>query len=505
MNFPYVQVSRGAESLRVVVTGQPSATLGTAVNFGGFAGGVFANWKWHDNELTAQVDPFGMFNLFYSTTADGIMLSTSPIQLIALGANPDRDETALMVFHMLGWYVNEDTAFRHIKVLPPGGRLTWRNGKTSIGSAERTTAAISISREQAIAEYARLFSNAVRSCWDAVDGKMVIPLSGGRDSRHILLESVRQGIPPDHCVTYSPLFEAGIDPEWECANRVTTQLGIRHVKIKTLQSRFSEQLETIYLAHLGSDEHVQCLAARRYLVGMNCTDGIAGDSLSRNKNFTDPPKSQLMRDGMEPSLVAQMLMEIDRINQTSLAARLSSLKSELAGSTEAARQQIALCLQQYRQAADPYPHFLFWSRTRREISLVPSAILGTAKAVFCPYLDPALANFCLSLPSHVTADAKFHDHIIQKSFPELRLPYQDDMKPHYPRPPVAAKMKSIMDGVISASVFGLRGLLGEPLDQLRMLASRNHRRLHVWRTYHRVLDAVSDRQKAIQFLSRCGA
>jgi hypothetical protein len=502
MEFPFVFIQEGSTGIEV--RGQREASLGTAVPFRSARGGIFGEWCWQDDELRVQVDPFGMFNLFYAEVRGGIMVSTSPIQLIALGASSDLDETALAVFHMLGWYLDEDTVFRHIKVLPPNGRLVWKAGRTTISGSAEYPAEIAITSDQAVVEYARLFAAAVQACWEASSGPMIVPLSGGRDSRHILLESLRQGYRPHHCVTYDPLFEAGFDPEWECAKRITDLFRIEHRRVKTLQSQFSERLRTTYLAHLGTDEHVQFLALHRHLAGWHSLDGIAGDALSRNKNFTQPEKSQMIREGNVGPLVAEMLVEVDRINQTNLEDRLSSMAGRLADHLGPARDRIAACLRQYAHTPDPYSQFLFWTRTRREISLGPSAMLDTAEAIYCPYLDPELARFCMSLPMQVTADGQFHDHVIRHSFPDVRVPYHDELNAILPRPPVLAKAKAIIAAIrASASAFGPTALVSEPADQIAMLASRKHKRSYAWRTYHRVLSAISSAGAAAGFLNRC--
>jgi asparagine synthetase B (glutamine-hydrolysing) len=113
---PFIRICRrpGSDPL---VTGKRQARFGTAVNSTLKRGGIFGNWSWENNLLTAEVDPYGVFHLFYCESDDGIMLSSSPLQLISIGASREINRTALACFHLLGWYINEDTVFKHIKVL----------------------------------------------------------------------------------------------------------------------------------------------------------------------------------------------------------------------------------------------------------------------------------------------------------------------------------------------------------------------------------------------------
>jgi asparagine synthase (glutamine-hydrolysing) len=484
MQYPYIFVGRDNST-----HGQSTANFGTPVNFETGVGGIFGGWSFDGRTLQAHVDPYGMFSLFYSETKDGILVSPSPLQLISSGASGAIDRTALAVFHLLGWYINEDTAFKHIKVLPPDGRLHWRDGKLTITRRPHIKSGIAIERQAAIEQYERLFSSAVRACWEAVDQPIIIPLSGGRDSRHILLESLRQGFRPDHCVTYDPTFGNGsgaFDPEWECARQLTDRLGIKHEKIKTLQSKHAEQLETIHLTHLGTDEHVHYLALVRYLAGRSCLDGIGGDTLSRNKNVsTDATRSMTSAER-----VAGLMGHFDKVCSSTVYERIAGLDLGDEDISNA-RRQIIECYDSFSEQPDQHSHFMFWQRTRREIGLAPGAILSTAKHVLSPYLDPALVEFCLSLPDAVTEDGTFHDRVIAHSYPEIHVPYHDQLKRILPRPPLTAKVSAIGDAVLSKATIGILAMAREPFDQVRMLVDGRYKNLHFWRTYHQVVKSTS--------------
>jgi asparagine synthase (glutamine-hydrolysing) len=488
MQFPYIHISLNHDA-SFIVRGQRHASLGTSVKFSTGTGGIFANWNWREDELTAEVDPHGMFSLFYSVTADGVMLSPSPIQLISIRASAELDRTALAVFHLLGWYINEDTPFKHIKVLPPDGRLHWRNGKLTVTRRPRIKSGIKISLPSAIEEYERLFSAAIRSCWGAATEPVIIPLSGGRDSRHILLESVRQGFEPDHCVTYDPTFGDGpgaFDPEWECAKQITDRLGLRHEKIKTLQSKHAEQLRTIYLTHLGTDEHIHYLALTRHLAGRTCLDGIGGDTLSRNKNISTDETRAMTSEQRIDALIGHF----DKVSRSTIHDRIKGTDIDDTD-IATARRHLVECHASFSDQPDPHSHFMFWQRTRREIGLAPGAMLANARQVLCPYLDPALVEFCLALPDQVTADGTFHDRVIRHSYPEIAVPYHDQFNRVLPRPPLTAKLHAIMDAVASKATLGMTATLREPFDQARMLIDRRHKDLHFWRTYHQVIKAAS--------------
>jgi asparagine synthetase B (glutamine-hydrolysing) len=486
LQFPFFKVRRDGDNF--IIAGQVQGSFGTPTKFSTGVGGIFANWEWEDNELTAEVDPYGIFSLFYCQTKDGVMLSTSPLQLISIGAPPDIDRVALASFHLVGWYFNEDTAFKNVKVLPPNGRLTWRDGKLTVTGRPKIKNYINIDKDSAVKEYERLFSSAVSSCWKAAATEpMIVPLSGGRDSRHILLESIRQGYRPEHCVTYDPTFrEAGAyDPEWHCAKQITELFNLKHEKIKTLQSKHAEQLRTIYLAHLGTDEHVQLLSLARHLSGKSALDGIGGDTLSRNKNVS----TNLTRAMKSADRVSDLLAHFDQVSGNTVYERIVGTDLDETD-VKHARQSIIDCYESYSDQTDKNCHFMFWQRTRRETGLAPGALLSTASNVFCPYLDPELAEFCLSLPDEVTADGDFHDRVIQHSFPDIDIPYHDQLKRILPAPPLTAKARAIGDAVLAKSSIGIGAMMREPFHQARMLMDKKYKSLYFWRTYHEVIQSL---------------
>jgi asparagine synthase (glutamine-hydrolysing) len=493
LDFEFIHVRKAGGE--IAVRGQPAVRLGTPVKFGGALGGIFANWRWNaqSRELTAEVDQFGLFNLFYSVTSDGIVLSPSPLKLIAEGANPEIDEAALATFRVLGWYLDEDTPFKHIKVLPPNGRLSWCNGRVEITGGMQLAKERQITLSAAIDGYSSLFAHAVRSCADTMTRpRLVVPLSGGRDSRHLVLEARKQDIKIDHCATLDHTHGRGVDPEAKCASILTKRIGVRHVIVHADWASVPDQVTTLGLTHLCSDENTRAIPLAEYLKPLDCSifDGLGGDILSRSRYFSDRTLSNAVKSGRSADAAKHWL---DKPADRDTAPEIKEL----------AKGRIVASLDRFRDTADPNTQFLSWNRSRREIGLQCSSILNHAAEVFCPYYSPELVHLCSSLPAEITSDGKFHDHVIQRDFSEVAdVPHNEAVKTVWPKATLVGKAREIARASAAMWPIGVGAVVSEPVRQAKSIVDRQYRANMPYRIYRDALEAVSTKSGANRFLGR---
>src|SRR6185295_17238611 len=207
--------------------GELSCELGHRVQAGNDApdDGVFASWKWDGRRLTVDTDRYGFYPLFYYSRGDEFGISSNLVRLLQEGAPLDIDREALAVFLHLGFFIDNETPFVHIKVVPPNRGFTW-DGNLQVKEVRHLGYQLSISRAEAIDRYAQLFRNAIAKRLPR-SGDFALPLSGGRDSRHILLELDRAGHRPRYCITGTK-YGAG-DNDVEIARLLADTLGLKHV------------------------------------------------------------------------------------------------------------------------------------------------------------------------------------------------------------------------------------------------------------------------------------
>lgn len=401
--------------------------------------GVFAGWRWDGRTLTVEVDRYGFYPLFYYCRDDEFAISTSLVRLLDV-APLEVDRNALAVFLHLGFFIGNDTAFRHIKVVPPNRGFTW-DGTLHVREVRHLGSQLAISRTEAINTYVELFRSAIAKRLPHNEN-FAVPLSGGRDSRHILFELHAAGCRPKYCITANK-YGAG-DNDVAIARLLTDTLGLEHVvsgRLRRLDAERRKNIATSFCA----DEHSWLVQVGEILRDSVDTiyDGIAGDVLSASL-FQNRPRFDLHRAGRFRELAAALMKP-----NTDALQRTLDPAYRVEQSTEVACDQIVRELERYAGAANPTSMFYFWNRTRREIALSPFGVFADVRTAFCPYLDHQLFDFLTSLPAEMLLDKTFHTDTISAAHPGLaEIPYSA------PR-----KTKAVLDNLafgVDVACYGLR-------------------------------------------------
>ncbi|MBV6701800.1 asparagine synthetase B family protein [Kitasatospora aureofaciens] len=414
------------------VRGCPTVALGHPLPRPGGVEGVFAHWAWDGTGVTAGTDRYGMLPLFYWADEEHLVLSPELGDVLALGAPRHWDDDALAVFLRLGYFVGDDTPFAAIRVLPPGGVLTWSPGTPPRGRARPpvTPPSPGITRPQAVDAYIDLFRSAIAARLPSAP--YVLPLSGGRDSRHILLELLRQQAPPQLAVTTGKFTPH--DADVRVAGRLAAAAGVPHRYIDRARSDLRADLTTNRLQQMCTTEGGWVLPLGRFLRTRTplTYDGLAGDSLSQDPHVHFRPIHDRRRLGTATGL-ADWLIE---------ATGLAPLLPHLLDSTrlrrwshERALTRLAAETARHLDAAFPLRSFVFWNRTRRAIALHPIRVIGDGGVpVHLPYLDHALFDLLMALPEQVLGDSCLRTEAISRAYPRYtQLPYAEGPMRHGPR------------------------------------------------------------------------
>src|SRR6266508_1116609 len=278
---PYFHATRRGGT--VVARGVATCSLGHRVAgpaADGKPDGAFADWRWDGRRLTIENDPFGMYPVFYAASEDEVWVSSSLVKLLAEGVSSCIDWPALAVFLRLGFYVGDDTAFKAIRVLSPDGRVEWENGQTRVTGGYVFPKPQRITHASAVEGFAALFAAAVERRVPDHDS-FAVPLSGGRDSRHILLELAKQGHLPKFCITGRRFPPAGREDE-RIAALIADRLGIEHVVVGPPAGQIQSQLHANVKTHMTAPRRAWKLAVAEHLhAAVRASyDGIGGDMLS---------------------------------------------------------------------------------------------------------------------------------------------------------------------------------------------------------------------------------
>lgn len=434
---PVLRLAWDARTGAAQATGTAACLLGGQWGPAGerVARGTFAEWRWDGVRLEARTDPFGFQPLFWAERDGTLWLSPSIPAMVAAGAPTALDDAALAVFLRLGTFLDADTPFRAIRAAPPGARISWTAGRLTVDGTRPRPAAHALSRDAAIDAYVELFRAATLA--DAVASeRTTVPLTGGRDSRHILLELVAGGRAPARALTVCPAPPKS-DDDLRIAALVAGALGVPHVVLPTTVARHADELTKNHATSFGAFEHYWEVPIVRWLAEHAgprpvVFDGIGGDTLSEAK-YMSPQRLALLREGALERYAAEELPTDGYLPALVGAAGMRRFPRALA------HERLVAELATHLDAPNPVGSYRFWNRTRRTVALAPFGMLTAVAEVRAPFLDPALFDLLAATPGELLVDRRFHTTTIARAHPaHAGLPYE---MPDSPRRDATAFMR----------------------------------------------------------------
>lgn len=390
--------------------------------------GIWAQWRWNGEKFELTNDRYGFFPLYYFESDGNFGISSSVTALLNHSqVSKKLNDPAMAVFLRLGFFIGNDTPFRDIKPVPPDCRMSWQDGNLQIDSKGNICPPLcnDISRKSAVKEFGELFQSAVEQMLPTEEDKVAVPLSGGKDSRHILFALKRAGYTPDACLTML-YYPPKSNEDAEIAKLVAQALGTRHITLPQSQSRLYSELRNNILTNFCADEHSWIIALADYIKNEKYTllyDGIAGGVLSTGK-FLTREKLRLYESGDFHSL-AELLLRKEGYLTAILPKHLYQRWNRHLAVSHLAKELV-----KYAHTPNPIAQFLFWNRTRREIALSPWSILANNQTrVFAPFLADQVYDFLASLPVSYLREGQFHLEAINSLYPKYSwLPFESKSK-----------------------------------------------------------------------------
>jgi hypothetical protein len=315
----------------------------------------------------------------------------------------DLDYEAINCFLRTGFYLRGRTPFKQI-------RREW--------AQPPIVPTRLLNRDQAIEQYIELFRRTI--------GRMsqpgaVIGLSGGADSRHILLELVGQCRLPDLAFT---IDLPGIE-DAAIARQLAGRLQVRHELLPPTDAP-DDEVRKCQVVDFRSLQHRWFMAVADRLDRSAWWDGIGGDVLSAGL-FLEPWNLALMQAGRFEEY-AQRLVPTGNVYWFGASGCFHR---------EQAIHDIAEELALHAEAANPVGSFYFWNRTCVDIAAAPFGILASRGVdILAPYLDAAVWEFLMSLPASLLLDHRFHIDAISAAYPLMAdMPYarKRPLPPHVQR------------------------------------------------------------------------
>jgi hypothetical protein len=328
----------------------------------------------------------------------------------ALAASPTvtLNFEALNIFLHTGGFLNGQTPFEQVQLIQP----------EPIIFPPREC-----NREQALDDYIGLFRDAVARTAAGVPTAM--GLSGGCDSRHILLELHHQRRLPEYAFTF---WYPTRPEETAIAAEVARRTGVRHIVSEPNPDAYAtDESEKNHATHYRSRIHGWMMSIARRPDMLAWWDGIGGDVLSAGL-FLEPWNLELYRKGRLDELADRLTAPtphfqfIDR-RHLSRDAAVHALRQEL---------------RKHVDAANPIGSFFFWNRTRNLIA--PGTFYLTCprgQTVLTPYLDWDVVRYLSGIPAELLLDHQFHVDAVRRAYPDFAdIPYfkaQVEMPPAFSR------------------------------------------------------------------------
>jgi hypothetical protein len=424
--FPRITLEYSSD--RTNVTGQAKVRLGHRVTNGGASiDGVGVEWVWDGERFELRGDRFGCFPCFYCVDGNRLLVATTLHDAVEMGAPRELDSEAISAFLITGYFVDGDTPLKAIRRLGPNARIKWQDGRLSVTSALPDVKVQFPSYAAAVDGYLDLFATAIRS--RSPGGSCFVhPLSGGRDSRHILLELHRQAHLPREAFTVA--LSRAQDPHSDVAiaARVCRELGIAHRVLDPWKTSFidAERLKNFLTGVIGS-EGAWMIPARGYVEGATTTlyDGIGGDMLSAGL---------ALRPEWLPKIRARDYDGfIDRLAGTARPVPARGEFFEAANqalgragfcSVDSGKHHLRRVLDKFTSLHNALTAFMFFNRTVGIIAAQTYGIYRSVENLYAPYLDHDLFDFLFSLPEEMLEDNAFHSAAITRGYPEFaHIPY----------------------------------------------------------------------------------
>lgn len=387
---------------------------------------IRAGWRRRDDgALVIEADRLGFAPLFIATGKDGRICAVSESATACarvIGAGPDFD--AISVFLQVGFLVENDTPFENVRALAPGERLVVAADGDVL---EHHTAPVlpatakGLSQSEVVETYGELTRRAVEARMSSLPAEaFAVPLSGGRDSRHIFLQLLASGRKPDFAITHFAMPpQRGEDVR--VAGLLAERGGVEH-RVSRLDSErfFRDAARKNARLDFHTDEHHWFLPFAEHL-GREATgimDGLCGDALI-NCAFQRKGMVEALRAG-DTEKAARCALSPSRA-LTFLAPRLAAEVSY-----DRAVARFARALAPLADRPDPQKEIQVWYKTRREIGLAPMKLMSPLfETISLPFIDAAVVDFALSLPYEEFGQPGIHDAVLKAQFPDFAdIPFE---------------------------------------------------------------------------------
>jgi len=206
---------------------------------GSFAAAIYDGSK---EKLTLVNDRYGLEKLFYYHNEEHFFFAPKIRPLVRLGANKSLRKDAIIDFFLFGFLLGDKTFFQHIRQLRPASILeVSKDGMnlTTYWDYEYNENYHTEPEEELIEKLDTLWQKAIERRVKG-DKKILIPLSGGLDSRAILAAALKC-TSKDRIITFAFGEKGSFD--LEIGKMVAKKAGVKHIALGVEKEDFRGQYD----------------------------------------------------------------------------------------------------------------------------------------------------------------------------------------------------------------------------------------------------------------------
>ena len=407
--------------LRLRCQPQPELLEGAAAGFVGYQldgeaadDGAFVRWSMQEGQFALSTDRLGLYPLYYLQQGNELVISNS-VALIQQQCTLEPHTEAVAIFLRLGFYLGSDTAFKGL--IRPEGKLEVRlddNGLClQVSRPERRQLA-----PYSPQRYQQLFAAALTRLTDCQQ-PLYIPLTGGKDSRHILLTAAQQGLPVQQCYT-TRVLSPHCNDDVSIASTLCQRLNIPHRVLLSEQRLVNAEQQKNIRTNYETYDHFWINQVGQYMQQQApglILDGFGGDVLSQSKIVT--AQMHECYQNRDWARLYRLIAPSDPYYNAHFGAR-----PELLLLPERLEARLQAELLKFADDVIPIKSFYFWNRSRRAIAISSFRQLNGNSQPFFPYMQAGVFDFLLSLPPAEYFSQDFHARCIGLAFPDFAaMPY----------------------------------------------------------------------------------
>ncbi|MDP4528130.1 hypothetical protein Q3O59_03680 [Alkalimonas delamerensis] len=394
----------------VLLEGEPEGFYGYQLAGDTPDDGAFVRWSLKQGRFELSADRLGLYPLYYVEMDAQLVISNS-LALLAERFPLETDAEAVGLFLRLGFYLGSDTAFLGVKRAE--GQLRVQLDDTGLTIESRRPELKRMSQPFSAARYQQLFAGALAKLRGA-QLPLYVPLTGGKDSRHILLTASSLGLPIKESYTTRVLSPHSND-DVTIARELCQRLQVPHRVLDSEQRLHNAEQQKNIRTSFETYDHFWINQVGQYMTQKTpglVLDGFGGDVLSQSKVVT-PQMHRCYQQGDWAALAA-LIAPMDPYFEAYFQAR-----PEFLVSPERLQARLQAELEKFADEVIPVKSFYFWNRSRRAIAISSFRQLNGNSQAFFPYMQAELFDFLRALPEDLYFSQQFHANCIAQAFPEF--------------------------------------------------------------------------------------